>query len=93
MFPRRIVLLVLLIASVAGAFPLPPGTHPFRTYGRDAGLGNLSVTRLAQDSVGFIWVATQEGIYRYSRSRARTSSLSSGGALQWDGRAAEAYGP
>ncbi|HWW61990.1 MAG TPA: two-component regulator propeller domain-containing protein, partial [Thermoanaerobaculia bacterium] len=78
MLSRRIFLLALLLASVAGAFDLPPGTYPFRTYGRDAGLGNLSVTRIAQDSVGFIWVATQEGIYRYDGSRFTRFGLENG---------------
>ena len=60
---------VVLVALHAHAGILPPGTYPFRTYGAESGLGNLSVMKLAQDATGFIWVATQDGVYRYDGNR------------------------
>jgi diguanylate cyclase (GGDEF)-like protein len=37
----------------------------FRSYGQEQGLGNLSVQAIEQDQQGFLWVATQAGLYRY----------------------------
>jgi diguanylate cyclase (GGDEF)-like protein len=37
----------------------------FRHYQQMQGLGNLSVTCLLQDREGYIWVCTENGLYRY----------------------------
>ncbi|MGH9663825.1 MAG: ligand-binding sensor domain-containing protein, partial [Bryobacteraceae bacterium] len=37
----------------------------FKLYTEDSGLGNLSVNCLLQDRTGFIWIGTQNGLYRY----------------------------
>ena len=66
---RRAALIVLLAAVPAAARVLPPGIRPFRTYGTEAGLGSLAAMRLAQDTAGFLWVATQDGVYRYDGNR------------------------
>jgi diguanylate cyclase (GGDEF)-like protein len=44
---------------------IPPGYVPFRTYGPEVGLESSAVTRVEQDSIGFIWAGTQDGLYRY----------------------------
>jgi signal transduction histidine kinase/CheY-like chemotaxis protein/ligand-binding sensor domain-containing protein len=36
----------------------------FRHYGQEAGLSNLAVNCLAQDRTGFLWVGTENGLYR-----------------------------
>jgi ligand-binding sensor domain-containing protein len=59
---RRIALIVLLAAVPTAARVLPAGIRPFRTYGTEAGLGNLAAMRMAQDVAGFLWVATQDGV-------------------------------
>jgi signal transduction histidine kinase/CheY-like chemotaxis protein/ligand-binding sensor domain-containing protein len=38
-------------------------------YGQTEGLTNLSATALAQDDTGFLWVGTQNGLFRYDGSR------------------------
>ena len=43
--------------------------YPFQMYGQAEGLTNLSATALAQDSTGFLWVGTQNGLFRYDGSR------------------------
>jgi len=58
-----------VLGTAAHAVVLPPGTYSFRTYGAESGLRGLSAMRLAQDAAGFIWVATQEGLYRYDGTR------------------------
>ncbi|MGA2182340.1 MAG: two-component regulator propeller domain-containing protein [Bryobacteraceae bacterium] len=50
-------------------FPGAAGTmlaqrEPFRRYGQEAGLHNLAVNCLAQDRTGFLWVGTEDGLYR-----------------------------
>ena len=41
----------------------------FRTFGNAEGLNNLAVRQIYQDRVGFIWVSTENGIFRYDGSR------------------------
>jgi diguanylate cyclase (GGDEF)-like protein len=43
--------------------------YSFRTFGNAEGLGNLAVRQIYQDQVGFIWVSTEDGIYRYDGER------------------------
>jgi len=43
--------------------------YPFQMYGQAEGLTNLSATALAQDATGFLWVGTQNGLFRYDGSR------------------------
>lgn len=75
---RALLAATILFAATAHAFVLPPGTYPFRTYGVEAGLGNLSAVRITQDSRGFLWAATQDGIYRYDGNRFRRYGLEEG---------------
>jgi signal transduction histidine kinase/CheY-like chemotaxis protein/sugar lactone lactonase YvrE len=39
--------------------------YSFRSYGQRDGLGNLAVCCILQDRQGFIWVGTENGLYRY----------------------------
>ena len=41
--------------------------YSFREYTQ--GLGNLNISGLAQDRTGFLWVGTQNGLYRYDGSQ------------------------
>ena len=36
----------------------------FRRYGQESGLNNLAVNCMAQDRTGFLWVGTENGLYR-----------------------------
>ena len=72
--PRAVAVLAAAVLSAAGgawAAPngLPPGRILFRTYGPEQGLGNLAVEAMTQDSTGFLWVATQDGLYRFDGKR------------------------
>jgi len=40
-----------------------------REYGQAEGLNNLAARALAQDSAGFIWVGTENGLYRFDGER------------------------
>lgn len=39
--------------------------YSFRYFGNQDGLANLAINSIYQDQVGFIWVNTENGIYRY----------------------------
>lgn len=68
-------LFVLLIPSFfvalsgRGAGEIPPGRQSFRAYGTDQGLKNLAVHAIVQDPEGFLWVGTEDGLYRYDGNR------------------------
>ncbi|UXI65880.1 sensor histidine kinase [Tahibacter amnicola] len=56
----------------------PPGHYVFRSYGPEQGLTNTSVVRLLQDRVGFLWVGTEDGLYRYDGYRFDEFGLAAG---------------
>ncbi len=77
---RRLAALLLLVA----VFALPKSTsgqqratfpdHPRFTIQRlseEFGLDAVTATAMGQDGQGFLWIATQTGLYRYDGSRAR----------------------
>ena len=41
----------------------------FRTFGTSEGLSNLAVRKIYEDRTGFIWVSTENGIFRYDGDR------------------------
>ena len=70
----------LLSALASLALPLALGSSPaepppgggrfaFRTYAEEDGLGNLTIECLLQDRTGFLWVGTQDGLFRFDGSR------------------------
>jgi ligand-binding sensor domain-containing protein len=56
-------ILQLLSASISGQQPI------FKTYTVSDGLVNNSVRRIFQDSKGFLWIATWEGLSKYDGNR------------------------
>jgi signal transduction histidine kinase/CheY-like chemotaxis protein/ligand-binding sensor domain-containing protein len=63
---RWLALLVILTTPVQVCLAQ---RYPFQMYGQAEGLTNLSATSLAQDSTGFLWVGTQNGLFRYDGAR------------------------
>lgn len=73
--------MALGLALVAPAQKLPVPDNPryvFQRVGEDIGLGTLTVTSLAQDPDGFMWLGTQTGLIRYDGRRARRYSVEDG---------------
>jgi signal transduction histidine kinase/ligand-binding sensor domain-containing protein/CheY-like chemotaxis protein len=68
---RRASFSVALVAmlAIAGATPARAQRYNFKFYGDEEGLRNLAVQVLLQDRAGFLWVGTQNGLYRYDGSR------------------------
>ena len=51
------------------AGPVCAQEYSFRTFGNAEGLSNLAVRQIYQDRAGFIWVSTENGIFRYDGDR------------------------
>jgi len=66
---RSVIAGLVMLLPLHGGGPTPHGPQPgvfgFRTYGVEDGLGNLAVYEVAQDGEGYLWVATDDGPYRY----------------------------
>jgi signal transduction histidine kinase/ligand-binding sensor domain-containing protein/ActR/RegA family two-component response regulator len=43
--------------------------YGFRHYGREDGLTNLAITAMLQDQRGYLWVGTENGLFRYDGTR------------------------
>ncbi len=61
--------LALLAFLVLTCAVLPAQEYNFRYFGVAEGLNNLAVRQIYQDHVGFIWVSTENGIFRYDGDR------------------------
>ena len=51
------------------AHDVPRGQRKFRTFAGDDGLRNLVVGGIAQDPSGLLWIATDDGVYRFDGER------------------------
>ena len=56
------------MAFLAGTTPLQAQRYNFKFYGQEEGLQNLAVQVVLQDREGFLWVGTQNGLFRYDGS-------------------------
>ncbi len=73
---RRSLLLVLrkalpfaLVLLTAAGGALCAQEYSFRSLGTAEGLNNLAILRIYQDRAGFLWVSTEDGIFRYDGDR------------------------
>jgi ligand-binding sensor domain-containing protein len=51
-------------------------------YGVERGLTNLSITAWAQDRRGFVWVGTEQGLFRFDGSQFRRYGEEDGAAAR-----------
>ena len=63
------VLAWLGAALLAPVAPVAAQRYSFRHYGQEEGLTNTVSQCLLQDRVGFIWVGTQNGLFRFEGTR------------------------
>lgn len=78
---RRFCAALALAASAilcAHQLPAPPGVFAFRSYGSGEGLSNLSVNALAQDDRGFLWIGTEDGLFRLEGAQMRRFGVQEG---------------
>ena len=59
---------LMLLMLLAVLTPAMAQQYTFRGYGQPDGLGNLSVTCLVEDTFGYLWVCTENGLYRHDGS-------------------------
>jgi PAS domain S-box-containing protein len=57
---------------------LPAGQLKFRVFGGLDGLKNLVVVSIAQDGLGFLWLGTEDGVYRFDGERFTHFSVEEG---------------
>src|SRR5262249_12697149 len=55
--------------TLTGSLPLYAQRYNFKFYGEEEGLQNLAVQVVHQDRAGFLWVGTQNGLFRYDGNR------------------------
>src|ERR1700691_1444839 len=65
---RKAIPFALALLAVAGE-TMCTKEYSFRCFGVTEGLNNLVVRGIYQDRVGFIWVSTENGIFRYDGDR------------------------
>ena len=65
MLRLRPVWLMALVACCVAAPSALAQRYNFKFYGEEEGLKNLAVQAVLQDRAGFLWVGTQDGLYRY----------------------------
>lgn len=75
-FPIRPILIVAL--SIALPTWLGAQRYNFKYYAHGDGLGDMEVHSLIQDRIGFIWIGTASGLYRYDGRQFRGYSQPEG---------------
>ena len=90
LFRLFLFLLLACLGQVGSAAGIPgSGRMVFRSYGPSEGLEHTSITTLAQDAEGFLWVGTEGGAYRFDGTGFRLWSLPEGLPSAW----VRAFGP
>ncbi|MGC1653694.1 MAG: two-component regulator propeller domain-containing protein, partial [Candidatus Sulfotelmatobacter sp.] len=64
--PKIARLLAVLLLAAGALFAQE---YSFRAFGNADGLANLAVRQIYEDREGFIWVSTENGIFRYDGDR------------------------
>ncbi len=74
----RIVVCVVLAASASAGHADPVARAAFRSFGLESGLQNLSINQVSQSRDGLIWLATEDGLYRYDGLRFHRFGIADG---------------
>jgi len=71
---------VVIAAGIATLFApdVLAQRYNFKFYGEDEGLKNLAVQAVLQDRAGFLWVGTQNGLYRYDGNHFKAYAAAEG---------------
>ena len=72
---RRIAGLLALVVSAGAVYAQ---RYSFKYYGQDNGLSNLDALSLLQDRTGFLWVGTDNGLFRYDGRHFRMFGIADG---------------
>jgi signal transduction histidine kinase/ligand-binding sensor domain-containing protein/CheY-like chemotaxis protein len=66
------------LAAPCAISPANAQRYPFQMYGQAEGLTNLAPLAVLQDRAGFLWVGTQNGLFRYDGSRFEAFNIAEG---------------
>src|SRR5687767_9639064 len=55
----------ILSLYLSGSYAQSPGSINFTTYTRSNGLPEENISSITQDSRGFIWIGSEEGLFRF----------------------------
>ena len=66
------------VAAASSTQAVPRGQIRFRSFGAAEGLRNLFIVDIVQDGRGFLWVATDDGVYRYDGQQFTHYSMQDG---------------
>src|SRR5438094_712279 len=66
---RRASARIFFISALLNVSMLYGQRYNFKFYGEEEGLQNLGVQVVLQDRAGFLWVGTQNGLFRYDGNR------------------------
>lgn len=58
-------IVALFLVLLTGCLPVSAQRYSFKSYTQDQGLANLGINSMLQDHNGFIWAATQNGLFWY----------------------------
>jgi signal transduction histidine kinase/CheY-like chemotaxis protein/streptogramin lyase len=64
-YPMASLRLALFIILAAVSAIAQTQRYSFKSYGRDQGLTNMAISAIVQDHTGFLWIATQNGLFWY----------------------------
>ncbi len=76
--PALCITLQALLGTSVPASAQGAGTVGFQAYGPEQGLTNFAVTALQQDDRGFLWVGTEDGLFRFGGARFERFGLEQG---------------
>ena len=69
-FSRRLRHFVVpCFVALLGPAVLPAQEYRFESFGANQGLSNLAVRNLYQDRQGYLWISTENGVFRYDGER------------------------
>jgi diguanylate cyclase (GGDEF)-like protein len=81
-YARILLMTSLALGATAAGIP-SSGRLVFQSYGSAEGLEHTSLTTMAQDAEGFLWVGTEGGAYRFDGTGFRLWSLPEGLPSAW----------
>jgi diguanylate cyclase (GGDEF)-like protein len=75
----RLRVFVVCVAFLSGmAAMCPAQRYTFRRYGTAQGLNNLNVVTMLEDHEGYLWLGTDNGLFRYDGARFLEFSVAAG---------------